>query len=350
MIEFGATYFDGKSSMPHPVTISSDGFSLSVAGDDLVIRLVVPLRDCTIVPPLGSGPRVIRLSDGGLCETHNFVAVETLERQKGANKGFRLVHFLESNWKAAAGCVLCLCLFVWVVLTYGVPLLAARAANSVPQEYLNGLSRETLKALDGRFLEPSGLPVEKTSAVNVVFRRVAREMGGGNQYQLQFRKSSQLGPNAFALPSGIIVVTDELVALSKSDAELAGILAHEIAHVKKRHATRQILQSAGLFVLVSAFLGDIASVSSLAATLPVLLAESGYSREFEREADKEAGFDLMRKGWGKKPYTEILGRNTKGRDEYPALTALSSHPRTKERTEDLEKLDQSMSVGPERPR
>jgi Zn-dependent protease with chaperone function len=346
MIGFKATYFDGKTSRPQPVVILFDGFSLSIAGDEPLTRLVVPMSECEIIPPLGRSLRVIRLPDGGLCETDDFPAVEELERQKGANRGFRLIHLLESNWKSVIGSVICLCLFVWAVMMYGVPLLAGRVAASVPPDLMNTMSRETLKVLDGRFLEPSKLPKEKAARVNALFQSITRETGGEGRYQLQLRKSSRFGPNAFALPSGTILVTDELVALSKSDRELGGILVHEMAHVKKRHAMRQILQSTGLIVLISAFMGDITSISSLAATLPVLLVESNYSREFEREADKEAALYLTRKGWGTKPYQEVLGRLAKDRGEYPGLTAFSTHPRTRERIEDLKKLERSMGSNP----
>ncbi|MBA4417025.1 MAG: hypothetical protein C0392_03800 [Syntrophus sp. (in: bacteria)] len=342
MIEFSATYFDGKSSRPHPVTVSFDGMTLRIAGEDLLTWLSVPLRDCTIDPPLGQALRVIRLPDGGLFETGNMPAFKEMERQRGVNKGLRCVHFLESNWKTVVGCMICLVVFAGVFLMYGIPFLAARAANSIPTDLMETMSRETLKVLDSRFLKPSQLPREKADRVRLLFQRVAKEVDRNGHYRLEFRKGGLLGPNAFALPSGIILVTDELVLLSRNDPGISGIIAHEIAHIKKRHALRQILQGAGVFLLISAFTGDITSISTLAASLPILFVESGYSREFEREADRVAGRYLIQKGWGTKPYCDILEQLTKGQREYPQLTALSTHPRTKERIEDLKKLEKAM--------
>ncbi len=341
MIEFKGIYFDGKTSKPHAVTLYFDGSSLCITGDDLPSELSVPIGDCTIVPSAGKGVRAIYVPGGGLCETGDFRAVEAIEGDKGMKKGFRFIHFLESNWKAVAGCAVCLCIFIWLAIAHGVPFAAERVADSVPRDLMNTMGREALTVLDSRFLEPSRLPANTMEQVTSLFGTISREMDDEGNYRLLFRKGRCLGPNAFALPSGTILLTDELVGLSRNDRELAGILAHEIVHVKKRHALRQLLQSAGVFLLVSFIVGDIASISTFAATLPVLLVESGYSREFEREADREAGLYLIGKGWGTKPYRDILARITKGRNGYPGMTAFSTHPETKKRIEDLEELERS---------
>ena len=86
-----------------------------------------------------------------------------------------------------------------------------------------------------------------------------------------------MGANAFALPNGTIVVTDDLVKLAEHDDELVAVLAHEIGHVVSRHALRRVLQDSGVMLLVAGITGDIVSISSLAAALPTLLIEAKYS-------------------------------------------------------------------------
>ena len=69
--------------------------------------------------------------------------------------------------------------------------------------------------------------------------------------RLEVRSAPQIGANAFALPSGIIVVTDELVALSEDDDELAAVIAHELGHVHHRHIMRTVIQNSAAALLVA---------------------------------------------------------------------------------------------------
>ena len=73
-----------------------------------------------------------------------------------------------------------------------------------------------------------------------------------------------------------------------SDDELLAVLAHEIGHVRGRHAMRLVLQNSGLAVLLTALAGDAVGVTFLAVALPSMLLQSGYSRQFETEADDYA--------------------------------------------------------------
>jgi Zn-dependent protease with chaperone function len=340
MIEFKATYFDGKSARPQPVVIRADKSFLLIEGERWPVRLEVSLSDCKIDPPLARAARTIRLPDGGLCETDDFSAIDALEHQTGLNSGLRLVKFLESRWKAVAGCLILLALFIVSFAIYGIPFLAKPLATLVPPGLVKTVSHEALNVLDRRFMESSQLAREKAQSINALFQKLSNEIDSKGNYRLEFRKSRLLGPNAFALPSGLILVTDELVALTQNDRELTGVLAHEIFHVKERHALQHMIQSTGLFLLISALVGDIASISSFAASLPTLLVESGYSRNFEREADREAGLYLIRKGWGTKPYQDMLQRLADSRSGYRGPSAISTHPDTLERIKRLQELEE----------
>ena len=70
-------------------------------------------------------------------------------------------------------------------------------------------------------------------------------------HRIEFRKS-RIGPNAFALPGGSIVITDELVALVDGDAAVVtGVLGHELGHVRHRDGMRMLLQASAVGVLAS---------------------------------------------------------------------------------------------------
>jgi len=339
MIEFQGTYFDGKSSRAYPVTVIFDRIFLRIQGEDGHPALNIPFKDCTIDPPLGKTARSIKLPNGAQCDTNNLKALSALEHYTGRNYVMRLVHFIESRWRMVASSLIGLIICVWAFMTYGIPVLAEKAAYSLPPEVTNELSRQTMKMLEARFLKPTKLNQEKIAKLQETFARLHKEIDTESNYRLEFRKSLFFGPNAFALPSGLIIMTDELVELANNNMELEGILIHEIAHVKKRHGLRSIIQNAGVFLLISALMGDVISITSTAASLPVILVESGYSRKFEREADRITALYFVRKGRSIKPYQDILLRITKDMHNYPGESFLSSHPVTNERVKYLQKIE-----------
>jgi Zn-dependent protease with chaperone function len=103
--------------------------------------------------------------------------------------------------------------------------------------------------------------------------------------QLHFHAAPRLGANAFALPGGIIVLTDELLQRLPDDEVVLGVLAHELGHVRQRHGMRMLVQTTLLGAATSVAFGDF---STLLAGAPALLGQLAYSRDFERDADAEA--------------------------------------------------------------
>jgi predicted Zn-dependent protease len=93
--------------------------------------------------------------------------------------------------------------------------------------------------------------------------------------------------NAFALPGGYLYVHRGLIEAADNEAELAGVLAHEIGHVVGRHSARQLSQQMGVSVLAGIALGqDPNVVAELAAQIAATGALMSYSRDMESEADE----------------------------------------------------------------
>lgn len=339
MIEFHGLYFDGKSSKAYPITIRSDGVFFSVQGDGDYPRTELPLHQCVISPPMSNTRGIIKLPDGAQCETDNLNAVEELEKFLYGNSGMRTVHFLEGHWKTAFACLAGMILCVWIFIAQGIPVLADIISRSVPPVLLEKLSQQALNMLDKQFFEPSQLTPERASQIQGLFQQICQEKSDKFNYRLEFRKSPHIGANAFALPSGHVLMTDEMVAISENDNELRGVLAHETAHVIHRHGIRSIIQNAGVFLVISILVGDITSITSLAAALPTLLVEAGYSRKFEKEADKAAGLYFIQKGLDTADYRNILIRVTKDYDSKMSL--ISTHPDTQDRVKYLQSLETS---------
>lgn len=91
--------------------------------------------------------------------------------------------------------------------------------------------------------------------------------------------------NAYALPGGYIVVYTGLLEEMERPEQLAGVLAHEMAHVTERHGLERIVKMVGLTVMVDVLLGDVEGMIALAAEFLSVSTINAYSREAETEAD-----------------------------------------------------------------
>lgn len=342
MIHFTADYFDGKTSRAYSVRVVFDGVALVLSDDMQENFYNAPYSSIEIDPALGRTRRSIRLPNGALLQTDDHDAVDAVETATKINSSWNWVHYLETHWRAVVPCVFLTVAALFGLIYYAIPHGASYAARAVPLHVTDSASRQTLKVLDQRFFKPTALGPERAREIATVFRETVDRIDPAHarSYTIVFRKGGRIGANAFALPSGIVVVTDELVKLSENDDELMAIFAHEINHVKKRHAVRSILQSTGVFFLVTLITGDLTSVANFASFLPALLIESGYSRDFEREADREAGALLISLGKGTGPFRNILHRMASKHSETLKLGVFSTHPETVQRIEELKKLDQ----------
>ena len=305
---------------------------MSIFGDALERSYIV--ADCTVEPALGRSERLIKCPDGALLETTDLAAVAALEQAYKLNRPLRLIHKLESAWKFVALSAVGMMVFVWAFTVYALPMLATRAAYATPLGVTKTVSERTLQLLDAQYLQASELALERQAVLEQDFTDVADDLSELT-YRLEFRAGGVLGANAFALPSGIIILTDELVSLADTDDEILAVLAHEIGHVEKRHGLRSAYQSTGVFILVSALLGDVTSATSLTASLPAVLLESGYSRAFEREADRVAKDYLLAQHGDAESLASILEKLESQHGGSGNMGFLSSHPGTNERVADL---------------
>ncbi len=178
--------------------------------------------------------------------------------------------------------------------------------------------------------------------VDETVAKLASATGSGSLYEVTLLNSPVV--NAFALPTGRLYLTRGLLALANDRAEVAAVVAHEIAHVQARHAVeRAELQQRSELVsrVVAQVLEDPAAGALVQARAKVNIAS--FSRQQELEADliavkaiAAAGFDP----YGASRFLASLGRTTNHRamlmGERPGLRGLdilSSHPSTNERVQ-----------------
>ena len=159
--------------------------------------------------------------------------------------------------------------------------------------------------------------------------------------------------NAFAMFGGFIGVNTGTILTAQSESELAGVIAHEIAHVTQDHLARQIAKAKQNTIpaLIGMAVGlmaarsnsDIASAAIMSSQASVAHSQLAYSREFEREADRmgfqtldKAGFDVHGMG----DFFERLQKASRLYDGN-APVYLRSHPMTVERISDMQNRAQT---------
>jgi predicted Zn-dependent protease len=144
------------------------------------------------------------------------------------------------------------------------------------------------------------------------------------------------GVNAFASPGGIVHITRGALGFIKSEAELAGVLAHEISHITKKHTVNSIRNNKGFKMASDAAPGSGAYVGALANAAYDNIVEKGFDRGDEEDADQE-GIRLANKvGYnpaGLATFLEKLNARNKGVATRNALFA--SHPETEGRISKL---------------
>jgi beta-barrel assembly-enhancing protease len=153
-------------------------------------------------------------------------------------------------------------------------------------------------------------------------------------YPFEFTIIENPTPNAFAFPGGKIGVHTGLLELAETPEHVAGVLAHEIAHVTQRHSLEQMLKKAGVMAALTVVLGDT-SLSGLATAVGDLQGLA-YSRDAEREADAVGWNYLIKAEINPKPmieFFEALQRHTSKEAGVPS--PLSTHPATQERIDTL---------------
>ena len=316
-----AAYFDGVTSRRHRVALSvSDGIA-SIRGE---AGRECPLAELRVSEASRHGARIVTFPDGAYLEIEDRAAFAALLASTG-HRG-TLVARMQQSWRATLAAAAGMTVVLLLLWRFALPLLADVVAASVPAGVEQALGTRVLQELDQKILEKSALSETEQQRIAAQFARLAAAAEGAPQYRLLFRKS-RIGPNALALPSGQIVLTDELVRLMGDDDEaLMGVLAHELGHLQRRHLMRRLVHGAATGAAAMALFGD---ASAMLATVPAVLLDLKYSRDAELEADDFAAALMAAAGLDRTRLAVALERL--GGDDGDAHAYLSSHPATAER-------------------
>lgn len=322
-----ARYFDGRSSRAHSVRLSVNDAELDIAGGEIARREA--LSRLRVSEPLAHAPRIVTFDDGAFCEIADNATFSEILAASGHRDS--LVVTWQNRWRGAVVAVLALIAFLFVVYRWVLPVAAEYAAVRVPLTWEESLGREATAFLEKRVFSATRLSQDRRDALVDRFEAIAPQ--DGRDYVIHFR-AAKIGPNALALPGGVIYVTDELVELAPDDDAVIGVLAHELGHIEQRHLMRRLFSSAAVGAAAAVLFGD---VSTVLAALPALLIDLDYSREMEREADSYAINLLRANGISTGSLATLFERMQDAQEkrgpknDWP--TYLSTHPPTPERVE-----------------
>ncbi|TWI72582.1 peptidase M48-like protein [Bradyrhizobium huanghuaihaiense] len=334
-------FFDGVSSRRRQVTLAlGDALEIVEEGGTPVRWTYADIRRadsptgvlrlaCTAAPPLAR----LEIRDAALA-AELIARCTRLDEHQTSRRGIAKI----VGWSvAAAASIVCVVLF-------GVPLAADRLAPLVPkpvERRIGDAAEVQVKTIFGRSVceDPAG----KAAFTKLVNR--LRDAAGLDDDSMTAGVLPTPVPNAFALPGGKVFLLKGLLDKADSPDEIAGILAHELGHLKHHDNMRGLIYNGGTSFLIGLLFGDVTG-SSAVIFASRSVVEASYSREAETAADTFA-IEIMHKlGRSPKPAAELMFRIT-GKEGGSGLTnILASHPLTEDRLARMTKEDRPASGQP----
>ncbi len=280
------TWYDGKTSchVPAIANISEEVSWRILHAENHALLSTASTSTIQVPSRIGNTPRFISFPCGGKFKTTDHAALDGLMGNQKSSRYRQMIYALESKKSWVLLALVTVMLVVYVAARFGVPATAKSAAFLLPPSVGDLASKQAIAMLDKSILAPSELEDRQKEKILQNFTSVFSAHPAVD-INIAFRKGGPIGANAFALPSGTILFTDEMIELAEHEEELMAVLAHEIGHVAHRHGLRMIIQDSLLAFIVVFITGDASGVADIFMSLPIVLTERAYSRGFEEEAD-----------------------------------------------------------------
>jgi len=293
---------------------------------------------------LGNVERKITLENGSMFTTLDNDAIDIMFKGKQKINGF--VHYLETNMKWIIVAVVIAILTAFSFFKWGVPWASEKIAHALPYETNELIASGTMDFLDEYMFDESNLSEERREQIHLHFKeklaKLSVEDDNEIEYKLHFRSWTMGGeeiPNALALPSGDIILTDKFVELAENQDEIDSVVLHEMGHVVHRHSLEMLIEGTFVTVAVMMMTGDGSGMGDMGIGLGSALVSSAYSRGHESEADLYAFKKMLKAGIDPKSFSNIMNRMTTYMTEDENTTKedfldyFSSHPSTQKRVD-----------------
>jgi Zn-dependent protease with chaperone function len=334
-----AVYFDGTSSRRRAVTIAL-GSQLEIREDGTapVLWAYDDIRQAD--SPAGT----LRLS----CMAAPALArLEIRDAALAADLASRCARLGENRTDGRAiakivGWSLAATLSIVMVVLFVIPYAADRLAPLVPEAFERRIGEASEVQIRAIFGDSACNDAAGQAAYAKLLKQL-REAAGLNTDVQSTVLATEI-PNAFALPGGKVYMFSALLAKAENPDEIAGVLAHELGHLKHRDNMRGLIYNGGTSFLIGLLFGDVTGSSALIFASRSLVTAS-HSREAEESADTISIDVMHRLGRSPKPMGELLYRVT-GKEGGRSLSILASHPLTEDRLQRMSGEDRPPSGPP----
>lgn len=316
-------------------SLTDEGLLLIQCADTATVLAEVARPDYRFGTVLPGLPVEVQLRSGGI-----FRPDDASWRWPQQTAASGMAAALESNRLSILAAVLLSPLLLWWIIVDLMPMLASASVLLVPDHIKQKMGEETFYTLQKTALQPTQLPATQQATVNYHWQMALQKLPlQQKNYQLYMYQSEFFGANAFALPNGTVVITDELVNLLQHNPDaIVAVLLHEIGHVEGQHSVRLVAQSLGATLVIGILFGNPDGVADLLLGSGSVLLQNAFSRDMEREADQFALKQLKTLGKSPTAFADAMSallssKETSPESEPALLKYLSTHPATRERTE-----------------
>ena len=336
-MEHQATFFDGDRAIPHEVRFHVTDGMLHVLNTTREMLAVWPVADVR-AEALSAPEAAYRLHlDGTDNDARLIISAPDYEKTLGPLEptprrffGIRLDTIRLGALAVSPTVALVL------ALIYGFATFSNMAVKFVPRSWEITLGQNFRQDLLANATACHAERVDRIMANLVSQLSLSTDLG----FPVTITIIDDPMNNAFTLPGGQIVITRGLIDGMQGMDEFAGVLAHELGHVRERHGLQNLIAASGIQLLASTTAGSGDLVGEIGGTLTVL----SHSREAEREADEYAATILRKSGigtgglvrWFERMQAENGGGDSAG-GQLPAL--FSTHPPTEGRVDAFLQLD-----------
>ena len=285
-------------------------------------------------PILGQSQE-ITFSDGS-----RFLPEDVKFRWPTERKRLKLVEKLEQNLFAVLGAIVFSPILIYGIMFKVVPALAVQTYDLVPDSVVQEMGEQSMYAIEQAVLEPTTLSVEEQQTVTQLWDDSLQKLSlSRDQFKLSFYQSDFFGANAFALPHGQIVVTDDLVkSMQDHPLALQAVLLHEIGHVEKQQRIRMAAQAAAGAIAFAMIFGDLEGFAEVVLGTGSTILQQRFSQGMEKEADEFALQHMKQHGIDPKEFAKALeiiveqaGIELENDEEGAWSKYLSTHPSIKSR-------------------
>ena len=315
-----------------------DHFEIYSQGEKVASGLVDELK---ISNRLANTERKIKLKDNSTFATKNNDAVDQLFKHK--TRASIILHRAEKRASFAVASVVFIALLGLGFFKWGIPALSQKIAYMIPKSVENSIGKKSMTLLDKYMLEPTTIDSKRQAKIKRYFQQKILSIirkDSDVEYKIHFRSMDDI-PNALALPSGDIILTDKFLQLTDDLDEIGSVLLHEVGHVAHHHTMQSIISNSFVAISSAIIFGDTNSIVDISAGAITAMVNSKFSRDKESEADLFAFKHMLNANRDPAACSRVMSKIEEymqheypgGRSETNSTIAnfYASHPNTKDR-------------------